>query len=178
MSDAYALVFADYHQFVIGDPEAFATGEQEVQQNPDPTGLIITPHRTWAYIATGVSIGPVAVNLQLRSEAPSSHGLTEWEDVAEVSLFVRDGEKIATFDLDQNGASFAALAPASGWHRVRVHARGRDERYDLSTDVPVEQYLIEVWRAPFRRAEKVKLTSAAGVSLLAAWGDQGEGFTP
>ena len=35
-----------------------------------------------------------------------------------------------------------------GHYRIRIHARGRDTAVDMTTDEPVEHYLVQSWSAP------------------------------
>jgi hypothetical protein len=56
------------------------------------------------------------------------------------------------------------LTHARGWHRVRVHARGRDTDIDITADQPFEHYLIECWPEPDAPQTVHKATDQYGES--------------
>jgi hypothetical protein len=55
----------------------------------------------------------------------------------------------------------------AGWYRVRAHARGRDLRYDLVVEEPVEDYLLVAWPEDPAESETVQVTSERGRQLAA-----------
>ncbi|MGV8973474.1 MAG: hypothetical protein ACOH10_14215, partial [Rhodoglobus sp.] len=52
-----------------------------------------------------------------------------------------------------------------GWYRVRAHARGRDLRFDLVAEEPVEDYLLEAWPEDPAEPNTVQVTSRIGRQL-------------
>lgn len=108
-------------------------------------------------IRTGISMGPVAVEVTTHDSAPSPV-LDGADDVAELSVLVT--QRPATI------SGYEDVAPSNqrfdrwglGWYRLRVHATGRDVAPDLVVEEPVETYRIDVWRAD--HAEPVALTAS------------------
>ncbi len=59
------------------------------------------------------------------------------------------------------------LESARHFHRLRVHARGRDTAIDLAPDEVTEWYLIQVWPAPVEDAVVLRHTDSYGASVRA-----------
>ncbi|GAB2461665.1 GNAT family N-acetyltransferase [Xylanimonas ulmi] len=110
-------------------------------------GLVRGPLR----ILTGVACGPVRVALSARPH-PAEDPDPGWEDVAEVSVLAGSRSVLRPGPVtvaDPGGRAAAGQerldAFGPGWYRLRVHARGRDRRYDHVVEDPVEEYLVVAW---------------------------------
>jgi hypothetical protein len=97
-------------------------------------------------IRAGISMGPVAVDVSQHASVPALEA-SDWEDVAELSVLVRDKPAyVGGFSQDHLTASRIDAA-GPGWYRLRVRAKGRAVAPDLVVTEPTEEYLIQVWRA-------------------------------
>ena len=108
-------------------------------------------------IRTGISMGPVSVEV---SEYPSAPvlDLFGWEDVAELSVLVRE-RPVYVGGFSQDPSAIPHIGSANpGWYRLRVHVRGRSVAPDLVVSEPTEEYLVQAWRAG--PAEPVALTES------------------
>lgn len=119
----------------------------------------------------GSQFGPFAVTLRLLAGAPVALDAS-WEDVAEVSIDVRD---LALGDLEDGAGD--PVDVASGTYRLRVSARGRaegadrestfrDEDSEIDLDEPLEHFLLELWPAAATPAEQVRETSRFAHELV------------
>lgn len=102
-------------------------------------------------IMTGIVYGPLEVTVRVLPGPPDT--LEDgWEDITEVSVRAEDPELgVQVSDDGRPGITLGGEAsPALGeeWHRLRVHARGRDIDYDLVADEPNEHYLLVFWPEP------------------------------
>ena len=121
-----------------------------------PNGLVATTPRC-AAIYTGVHSGPVDVTIQVRRGPPVSVD-DGWDDIVETDLRMTGDVQVATV-LGPVPESFHGLTWNGGSHRLRVHARGRDNDFDGTATEAFEYYLIQVWPAP--RAQEVMMHSQA-----------------
>lgn len=100
-------------------------------------------------ILTGVNAGPVLVTVATTSSAPDLDHTATWEDIVEASVEADDSGldgMVVVGPEDEPPAESARLdVHGGGWYRLRVSARGRDIAYDLTTDEPVEHYLVQAW---------------------------------
>lgn len=114
-------------------------------------------------IVTGISYGPVDVEVDVLSSAPPLN-IEGWEDVTEGDLRTDNGElMVAGLDFVNvlPGDDRCLTKPGSAFHRVRVHATGREILHDAALfEDPVEKYLIQIWPTTIEQSEVVhKYTS-------------------
>ncbi|GIF05070.1 DUF6461 domain-containing protein [Actinoplanes siamensis] len=94
-------------------------------------------------IRTGISEGAVSVDVAVLADAPAEVD-PHWPDVVEVSWHATEGRASMVAPGDAGSPALAHLTPPwPGDYRVRVHARGRDDR-----DAAYESYRLTVWSAP------------------------------
>jgi hypothetical protein len=142
----------------------------------DQSNGLAFPASVGAVVLTGEIYGQVAVELDLRDDAPDLAGLgDEWEDVVEISVTCEEGP----LQLCDLGQGFVPGLPAldsqgPGEYRVRVHAQGRDSPGVDADDMPVAQdrYLICCWPAPARPPLAIRLTDQRGLNTRIAWIEQ------
>ncbi|MBA2725793.1 MAG: hypothetical protein H0U53_07380 [Actinobacteria bacterium] len=134
-----AVVEVDYHQFHLIDGD-----ESPIAENPKNGLVEVFPAA--AIVHTGISVGVVNVEVAALSSAPEP-ALDAWDEVIDVSLSAPLG-LLRVFALLGRTPDLPILtAHGPGSYRLRVHARGRDTAIDLAAEVPVEDYLIQVWAA-------------------------------
>lgn len=107
------------------------------------------------FVKTGISMGPVEVEVVVTDEAP---GLPDrqWEEVTEVPLDVSEGDLrvhgAEAMIIDEQGGSVLPES-AAATYRVRVSAQGRHGQPDQVVQSSSERYLLELWEqqypAPF-----------------------------
>ncbi|MBT2408628.1 MULTISPECIES: hypothetical protein [unclassified Streptomyces] len=111
-----------------------------------------------ARILCGQETGQIAVTAQLWDEAPPLDA-ERWQDVAEVPV----SWSSAFIDFATTGTEVDPSArldlPGPGDYRIRVHGRNRDGGDPRGASDPVEEYLIQVWRAPAGGPEVWKASS-------------------
>lgn len=111
----------------------------------DSNGGLAAGGNTGATIRTGIHTGWVHVEIDVRSEPPTSEPDGEWEESAEVAFHAPIGEVRVTA-LDEEPKDTPTLTPAGpGVYRARVHAWGRGANPDGVDFEPHERYFIEVW---------------------------------
>ncbi|WP_411082307.1 hypothetical protein [Streptomyces sp. cmx-18-6] len=144
-----AHVWVYSRQFYVVDPDL---GTDRVPGIADAVGGLIAVAEDGAVILTGLTIGPVEVTVITHETEPPPHE-GDWEEVVETSFISSTGSASVTSWGDGEVEDLPDLVTnGPGSHRLRVHARGRDEgraRDCLGpNDDPVEAYLIQVWPAP------------------------------
>ncbi|MER7442452.1 DUF6461 domain-containing protein [Micromonospora avicenniae] len=97
-----------------------------------------------AVIRTGMADGPARVQLSVLAEEPPEV-VSGWEEIVEVSWHAAEG-LASVLGPDGTGEPQlrAQTPPWPGDYRLRVHARGRDDR----DDPDAETYELVVWAAP------------------------------
>ncbi|WP_020016975.1 hypothetical protein [Promicromonospora sukumoe] len=102
------------------------------------------PHRLGGI--TGLHTGEVAFRVEWTETEPSIG--SEWEDVVEASIDIRDGD----YALDSFDHSHPLNIPRSGWHRARYNLRAMDAGRDMDTpgenQTAPDSYLLQFWPAP------------------------------
>ncbi|MGW1074873.1 hypothetical protein [Streptomyces sp. NPDC002537] len=138
--------------------------ELVVEFQPEWTGgnglVAADPAGDGARILCGQEIGRVTVTAQLWDDKPPPvDDMDTWQDVAEVSVAWRS--PFVDFGADgQEGDSARQLdLPGPDDYRLRVHGRHRDDGDPRAADGPVEEYLIQVWAAPYDTGHVIKCTS-------------------
>ncbi|MEV0891647.1 hypothetical protein [Promicromonospora sp. NPDC050262] len=131
----------------------------------DPTAvsrLIIDDHHDHPLIMTGISMGPVEIEVETPTDPPKRAGdSTTWEEIVEFSIEAGDAPVLVVGGQDTTNPS-ARLNPAGpGWYRVRVHASGRDNSPDLVVTSPVERYLVQAWPQEYGAPTPIALSQAS-----------------
>ncbi|MGC0331340.1 hypothetical protein RKD23_004330 [Streptomyces sp. SAI-170] len=126
-------------------------GDIPIETGDWSNGLAV-PMSHGAVIVTGIHTGNVRVTAASQGTPMEAHDGTEWEEIVEISVYAPTGGlRIESLDLGPID-DLPMLSPAgSGWHRPRVHARGRETHYDGADMEPVEEYLLLAW--PHHRAD-------------------------
>lgn len=118
-----------------------------------------------ALIRTGIAVGRVAVVVDVR-DTPAPLSTEPWEEVVEVSVEAPRGELHVVSVADSFLHSLPLLSSGGpGEYRIRVHARGRELGYDLTSMEPTEQYLIISWPA---RSAPVEILKSNSLTALPA----------
>ncbi|WP_148062084.1 hypothetical protein [Micromonospora aurantiaca] len=131
-----------------------------------------------ALIHAGVDRGYVEVTADASHEPPSLDSddqwrdLNPWEDVAEISLHVPNGN-LTVEQLERSPGDerphLPVLSPhGSGYYRLRIHASGRDRHYDQIVDQPGERFHFLAWPAPPAAPLIIKAGSRCGYGLRLA----------
>jgi hypothetical protein len=104
-----------------------------------------------AVVIAGTQFGNVAVSVEVTDAAPDLD-TAGWDEVVEVSLTTSaNGTGLGIISGGQGPGKLSGLTPAGpGSHRLRLHARGRDNgaSRDVVTGKPVEEHLIQIWPGP------------------------------
>lgn len=149
------VVYADYHQFVVGDPDR-DPGEWA---HPS-TGVADPGLGEGLYVHTGVQSGQVHYEVIVYDAEPAG-GSDSWEDVVEITTDASAPWHVQGW----GGASFdpEPLFDAPGRYTIRCSLRGRDTEPSQNVDLAREKVCLEVWlthRAP--GVDAVKITSDFG----------------
>jgi hypothetical protein len=132
---------ASYHQFWLLD-----AGQNPVPRTRVGNGLIGVAGPGVAKIWTGVSSGPVELQIQARTTVPPKVDVEDWDDVVDVSLASHRGQvRAAALMADVSDRIPTLTVAGPGHYRIRVHVRGRDVATDATASDPVERYLIIAW---------------------------------
>lgn len=146
------VAHVDFSSMRVGPLNSPFSGDQDVWVG----GLIWGSEGNDLNIHTGIQNGPVNVQIVAGLLAPTENDFDSWEDVSEVSFqILEDSRVVAVGDDDFGGendpaATFPALNIRGGdeWHRLRVHARGRDKSAGDYVKDATEDYLLVTWPAP------------------------------
>ncbi|TQL01461.1 hypothetical protein [Cellulomonas sp. SLBN-39] len=99
-------------------------------------------------ISTGLSMGRLVVTTERRA-GPPPRPEAGWQIVLEISVLVSDERPLQVgsfFELPDGLDLLSEDEPE--WWRVRIHMRGRLERWDLTGTSDGESYLLVSWRQP------------------------------
>ncbi|WP_171165564.1 hypothetical protein [Streptomyces sp. I05A-00742] len=127
-----------------------------VEADPDGDG---------ARVLCGQEIGSVTVTAQLWDALPPlPDDLDHWQDIAEVSVAWRS--PFIDFSASDEGncgdPAKRLELPGPGDYRLRVHGRNRDDGDPRGDGDPVEEYLIQMWPAPYDEPAMLRATSLTG----------------
>jgi hypothetical protein len=153
------VIETDYGQFDLaysedagfdGDHERYFSGQVNgLVGAADPSGVYVNLARR-----SGGSHVRIVLRLQPAEEDPA------WEDVVEVSTTIPPPGSMGWLSwAGESGGELPLVAP--GDYRMRVSARGRDvAARDEFAEGVVDNYLIELWPAPFSSDAVVRVGSA------------------
>jgi hypothetical protein len=130
----------DESQFVVGERSSYSSVP------PPPTnGFVSSAGHESATIIVGTSSGYVNVTAEALDREPEEVIEQGWEDIVEVDLHATTGDVIV-MALMEDPPELPGLTPhGPGNYRLRVHAAGRDQDFDMVVASPVEEYLIQSW---------------------------------
>ena len=115
-----------------------------------PATPLATPSGPMVALHPGLNTGPVLIRTMFTTQAPEvlDAGLDEraWEDVVEVSAHFPETPVSVVTTVE--GSIEDITAGRAGDFRLRVHAFGREEARDGTSETATEQYLIQLWPAP------------------------------
>ncbi|WP_143118291.1 hypothetical protein [Actinomadura madurae] len=154
-------IYADNHSFLLAEPGEYPSSAIEFFNG------LVAVQSGLAMILTGVAMGPVEVTLELWDELPSVD-FGDWDEIVEVSLYAREANVSLTGPEVEAPAHMPVVSSAGpGSYRLRVHARGRDENYDLAVRSPSESYLIQTCLGPSAPEVVIKATDQCGRDFYA-----------
>jgi hypothetical protein len=157
-ASAQGIIRAEDGQYLIEG------GPDRVDAWPDPVTAITTGEADWIAVLTGTHHGPVNVTAQLLDARPAA--ITgQWDMVVERDLTVTFSA-VLIINHYRTGPPISIPTKRSV-HRVRVHARGRDEaiRHNILED-PVEDYLIQLWPVEEPRQEEILVGPDRAAALI------------
>ncbi|MEU4388625.1 hypothetical protein [Promicromonospora sp. NPDC023805] len=133
------------------------------------SGLVIDDHNDRPLIVTGISMGPVEIEVQARPGPPEpAADSSPWEEIVEFSIQAGEAPVLVVGGQDAASAS-ARINPAGpGWYRVRVHAAGRGNAPDLVVTDPMERYLVQSWPQGYADPKPIALTRTSRAAAGAA----------
>jgi hypothetical protein len=112
-----------------------------------------------ALMMTGLHTGTVGFLVTVHDHDPGPD-LDGYEDVVEISWESRDGTAALVAWAGEAWRDLSPLPAGPGMYRLRYHARGMDEGKAADTsDVPIDEYLLQIWPAPAAPEVTLKRTS-------------------
>jgi hypothetical protein len=165
-----ASVYVQDHSFLVGDVGA-ATPFEAMDYSTGLAGVM----ESAALMAAGVDRGTVTVSVDALASRPTLETpqqwalLAEWDDVAEVSLYVPNGDlRVDRLEYGPgvSRVDLPSLSPfGPGHYRMRIHARGRDRHHDKVVDDSGESFSLLAWPQPPAPPLIIKATSTCGYGL-------------
>jgi len=123
-----------------------------------------------ALMITGLHTGTVGFKVSVDDHNPPPD-LDRYDDVVEISFESRDGTVSLVGWAGEYSRDLPQLPAGPGMYRLRYHARGMDAAAAAeNSDVPIDEYLLQIWPAPPSRAVTLKRTS----QQCAYWQDRGQ----
>lgn len=169
MTDS-APVYVQDHCFFVSD----AGVETPFWTMDHSTGLAGMMAST-AMMHAGVDRGTVMVSVDAVDSRPELStpeqwaALSEWEDIAEVSIYVPNGDlRVDRLEYGPFNAriDLPVLSPSGpGHYRMRMHARGRDRYDDKVVEDSGEAFYIVTWPQPPAPVLIIKSTSSCAYGL-------------
>lgn len=165
-----AAVYVQDHLFGVGDA-GVATPFETMDYSTGLAGMM----ESTAMMHAGVDRGTVTVSVDAVDSRPALNtpkqwaGLAEWDDVAEVTLYIPNGDlrvdrlEYGPFDPRVDLPVLSPFGP--GHYRMRIHARGRDRHYDKVVDDSGESFYLVTWPQPPVPPLIIKATSWCGCGL-------------
>jgi hypothetical protein len=147
-------VRVDFSSFTLAAPGAF----DEFQPEPQFGGLVRC-RPTALVIMTGIAMGRATVSVEALDTALEGLPEPHWEDAVEVSVEAPELTLMGHMDEDP-----VTLPPREGPTRVRVLARGRGRDMDGLDPDGHEQYLLQLWPAPWADALVLRMNSTAATA--------------
>jgi hypothetical protein len=126
--------------------QAFALrGGHVLTDGLEVTGLVFPDRLGDLVVVTGIAAGTVDVAVERLPTPPPAPDLSAWDEIIEVTLATEGIGPVTVQPVlggaDPNLVVIDTLSP----HRLRVHAQGRDDAYDLVRSPSTETYLLQVW---------------------------------
>ncbi len=159
----WANVHVADHSFGLLD-----NGELPIDSGSWSNGLIKVMD-VGALIYTGIDRGYVRLMLDLTTQPPAQVDAGPWDEIVEVSITCDEGSlRIDSFEQGPPDDLPLLSTGGPGSYRVRVHARGRDLKYDMVSNDPIEDYLLIIWPAEASPEVVLRATDRCGASLRAS----------
>jgi len=112
-----------------------------------------------ALMMTGLHTGTVGFKVSVHDHDPAPD-LDGYDDVVEVSFESRDGTASLVGWAGEYSRDLPPLPAGPGTYRLRYHTRGMDAAAAAEhSDVPIDEYLLQIWPAPPSPAVTLKRTS-------------------
>lgn len=126
--------------------QAFALrGGHSVTDGLEVTGLVFADRLGDLVVVTGIAAGTVEVTVEQLAAPPPAPDLSAWDEIVDVAL-TSDGTGPVTVQPVLGGTDPGLIVlDSETQHRLRVHARGRDDAYDRVRSPSSETYLLQVW---------------------------------
>ena len=122
-----------------------------------------------ALMVTGLHTGTVGFTVTVNDHPPQPD-LDAYADVVEISFESRDGTASLVGWAGEYSRDLPPLPAGPGTYRLRYHARGMDAAATAqNSDVPIDEYLLQIWPAPPSPEVTLKRTSQQCVY----WQDRG-----
>jgi hypothetical protein len=165
----YGDLFVAYSQIYLNAADSADIGSY--YRGPDGTGLIGVIGNG-AVLATGLHTGYVLFTISVDEQDPGP-ALDEFEDIVEVSMTTDDERFIISCSGGEETHDLSPLPAGGTTYRLRYHARGVDAAtgagFRKIDDPPLDEYLLQVWPAPYRPPSTLKLTSRAAQARQTMW---------
>ncbi|WP_143234808.1 hypothetical protein [Paractinoplanes atraurantiacus] len=165
----YGDVFTAYGQIYVNRADGSDIGAY--LGGPDGTGLIGAVGNG-AVLSTGLHTGYVLLTVTMDQRDPGSAS-SDFEDIAEISMTTEDERFILFCWGGEESHDLSPLPVAATTYRLRYHARGMDrasaENGRSIDDPPLDEYLLQVWPAPYEPPALPKLTSRAAKAKRSMW---------
>ncbi|MET4001781.1 hypothetical protein ABIB48_000479 [Arthrobacter sp. UYCu511] len=116
-------------------------------------------------VSTGIYSGPIDLTVEVLRARPESIS-PGWEDIHEVSVRLPEGRAYFNTPTDWDMKDVGTImAGEKGSYRVRLHATGRDEAFDLVVESSVERHLVQFWKESPSPATVLSSESGQGKNL-------------
>ena len=165
----YGDVFTAYSQIYVNRADGSDIGAY--LGGPDGTGLIGVVGNG-AVLSTSLHTGYVLLTVTIDRRDPGSAS-GDFEDIAEVSMTTDDERFMLLCWGGEESHDLSPLPTGATTYRLRYHARGMDRASKESgrsiDDPPLDEYLLQVWPAPYELPAFSKLTSRAAQAMRSMW---------
>ena len=105
-------------------------------------------------------IRPVLILIISVADHDPGPDLDSYEDVVEISFESRDGTASLVGWAEEYSRDLPSLPAGPGSYRLRYHAREMDAGAAAqNSEVPIDEYLLQIWPAPHSPAVTLKRTS-------------------
>jgi hypothetical protein len=165
----YGDVYTGYSQIYVNRADGSDIGAYF--RGPDGTGLIGVVGNG-AVLGTGLHTGYVLLEVTVDPRDPGA-ALSEYEDVVEVSMTTEDERFILFCWGGEETHDLSPLTAGGTTYRLRYHARGMDRATNEAgrdiDDPPFDEYLLQIWPAPYKPPALLKMTSRSARAKQTMW---------
>lgn len=146
----------NYAQFFLSTSSPNAASPAPLTPGEASAGILRTYFGS-AFLATGLATGNTELRVSVHAYAPSPL-LEDYEDVVEASM-EGDGPISVVPWGDHRSFELPTPSSATGWYRLRYHARNMDQCRDLRSKEPIDSFHLQIWPAPPNPPSILKITS-------------------